>query len=269
MKPERKLLLSLGLLLGLLALLAGGVLAGGGTLTAWQTLTGAGGGPASGSDITLNATLGQPIIDYAADVTGPEGSAPALGAGYWYGLGYDETQCDLVDGGTYYFNQALPVSITINTQGNLACLSVLRVDADHTPKTGTTEQSGVGWGRYWTITADSTTDLKPAAGFNLTLTLPNDQGYTNPRLCRYTANPATAGWDCDDGSHTTAAGGSVTRRGITALSDWSVGSNVGSTALQLTALTAHSRPDAGGLLTVLVLAVSALGLGVLHRRRRG
>ncbi|MBU0492024.1 MAG: hypothetical protein KKA73_03090 [Chloroflexi bacterium] len=46
----------------------------------WAVIAG-GGGPSTGPDVALNATLGQPIV-------GPSGSGPeavSLGAGYWYG----------------------------------------------------------------------------------------------------------------------------------------------------------------------------------------
>ncbi len=44
----------------------------------WWVVAG-GGGSASGSNVTLNATLGQPIVGTSA------GSDITLGAGYWYG----------------------------------------------------------------------------------------------------------------------------------------------------------------------------------------
>ena len=69
-------------LVGWLAL-AGGILAeGGGPAIGWSVVNGAG-GPTSGDNVTLNDTLGQPVV-------GSSGSGmPAAitqGAGYWYGV---------------------------------------------------------------------------------------------------------------------------------------------------------------------------------------
>jgi hypothetical protein len=56
-----------------------------GTPTINWWLIGGGGAPSSGGNVTLNDTLGQPIIGAAAGGSGP--SAVSLGAGYWYGTG--------------------------------------------------------------------------------------------------------------------------------------------------------------------------------------
>jgi len=62
-----------GVLLG-----AGGVLAQSGPAVEWWLIAG-GGGPASGTGMALNDTLGQPIIGPASGVT------VDLSAGYWVG----------------------------------------------------------------------------------------------------------------------------------------------------------------------------------------
>ena len=75
---KRRILLSISVL-GALALAAGAVLAQGGTPAIdWWVVAG-GGEPASGGEITLNDTLGQPVVGPSA------GEDVALGAGYWYG----------------------------------------------------------------------------------------------------------------------------------------------------------------------------------------
>ncbi len=74
----------LGRLLALLAigstlLLVGSALADpGGPAVNWWVVAG-GGGSASGGSVTLNATLGQPIVGDSS------GGGTRLGAGYWYG----------------------------------------------------------------------------------------------------------------------------------------------------------------------------------------
>lgn len=257
--------LSLGLLFIILSL-GSRALAAGGAAIDWRVLAGAGGPAvgvsASGSSITLNDTLGQPVA----------GSSSAgnlsMGVGYWYGLGYDETQCGLVEGATYYFNQTWPISITVQTLGNLDCLRVLRVDQDHPAQTGDSNANGLGWGRYWTITATRTTDLQPAGNFTLTLTLPNDQGFLLPRLCRYADNLPGAGWDCDNGSHTVFSSHSITRRDVSVLSDWALGSNVGPTNVVLEGISAYSsgpRPVSGMISLFTGLVMSAAIIRLLRR----
>jgi hypothetical protein len=234
--------------------LVGIVLAISGPAIGWQVIAGDG-APSSGGNVTINDTLGQPII-------GPSsGGNIALGAGYWYGLGYDETKCDLVEGNTYAYNQTWPVSITLQTKGTLDCLRVRRYDQDHANRTGASASGhGVGWGRYWTITA---TDIlsATASGFTLTLTLPHN-GLTAPRLCKYPGNLGGSGWDCDDGSHTTFTAGAVTRSGITSLSDWAVGDAVGATAVEVKTFSAEAG-DSGGL-WLLVLFAALIGAALLR-----
>lgn len=52
-----------------------------GTVTIDWWVVGGGGGPAGGTGITVNSTLGQPIIGLS------NGNSISLGAGYWYGVG--------------------------------------------------------------------------------------------------------------------------------------------------------------------------------------
>jgi hypothetical protein len=62
-------------------LIGSGALAhGGAPAIEWWAIAG-GGAPASGSDVSLNDTLGQPIVGSSS------GSEVSLGAGYWYGTG--------------------------------------------------------------------------------------------------------------------------------------------------------------------------------------
>ena len=227
------------MILGILVALAmvGIVLAASGPAIGWNVIAG-GGAPASGTSgtgktIAINDTLGQPVIGSST------GDNLSMGSGYWYGLGFDETKCGLAKNTTYSFNQTWPVSVTLQTLGTIECLRVQRFDQNHDDRTGTSMLSGVGWGRYWTITAtDSSGD--PASGFSLTLTLPNE-GFATPRSCRFPGEIGGSGWDCDDGTRTTFTASTVTRSGITALSDWAVGNEVGPTAVRLQTFSVVSQ----------------------------
>ena len=245
-------LLSMGLIA--VFVMVGIALAASGPAVDWQVTAG-GGAPTAGGNVTLNDTLAQPIIGASS------GGNVGLGAGYWVGLGYDETFCGLTTG-KQNFNQTWPVQVDIVAPGTIDCLRVTRKDADHPNATGDSNLSGVGWGRYWTITA--TDSLGAAAtGFTLTLTLPHD-GLSNPRACRYSGDVGY-GWDCDDGTYTTFTASTVTRTGITELSDWAVGGEVGPTAVSLSTFSAASQVSWAGLLVGLL----GMGLGtVLIRHRR-
>lgn len=250
-----------GFLIGFLVVLSltGAALAASGPAIGWQVIAG-GGAPASGGAITLNATLGQPLI-------GPStGGTVSLGSGYWYGRGFDETRCGLVEDTPYAFNQTWPVSVTLQTVGSLACLRVQRFDQNHTDRTGDSIQDGVGWGRYWTITATDNLG-NPASDFNLTLTLPNE-GFLAPRACRYPGGLGGDAWDCDDGTHTTFTASTVTRSGITTLSDWAVGSDVGPTAVALRPFRAAGSWDGTLALGVGALFMSLLVVSLMLVRRR-
>jgi hypothetical protein len=75
---SRKILLVGLLVFALVALLAGIAFANGTVSIDWWVLSGGGGG-ASGGNVTLDSTLGQPIV-------GPSRAGNTwLGAGYWYG----------------------------------------------------------------------------------------------------------------------------------------------------------------------------------------
>jgi hypothetical protein len=253
---KRSTLRLLVLCLTALAALAvvGIVLAGSsGPAIDWQVIP-SGDAPSSGGNVTLNDTLGQPIIGPSS-----EGNI-ALGAGYWYGLGYDETKCGLTEGSTYAYNQTWPVSVTLQSQGNIACLRVRRYDQNHLNRTGDSINKGVGWGRYWTITATDSLSAT-ASGFTLTLTLPHN-GFAAPKLCKHVSDLI---WDCDDGSHTTFTASTVTRSGITSLSDWAVGNAVGPTAVEVRTFKAEA--DASGSRWLLILLAALIGAALLKFTR--
>ncbi|MBK9053457.1 MAG: hypothetical protein IPL78_21910 [Chloroflexi bacterium] len=121
--------------------------------------------------------------------------------------------CSLVGGNTYTFSPT-QVQIEITTLGSLSCLQVQQVNSNHPNAT-----VGIQTGRYWIITPTG-------SGYTVNLTLPASAPDTNDKVCRYTGVGNT--WDCVYNSHTA---NSITRNGITQLSDWAVGNNVGPTAI--------------------------------------
>ncbi len=250
------------LVLGLLAALGivGIVLAASGPANDWQVIA-SGGAPSAGGNITINDTLGQPIIGDSSN------SNVTLGAGYWYGLGYDETKCDLLEGTTYSYNQTWPVSVTLENKGTIECLRVRRYDQNHPQRTGTSSASGVGWGRYWMISATDSLS-NPATGFTLTLSLPLN-GETIPLACRNPGGLGGANWDCDDGTHTTVTVNNVTRNGITSLSDWAVGNAVNPTAVIVERVGASASPidQTGPIGLAILAAVLIIGGGIWLKRR--
>jgi len=176
--------------------------------------------------------------------------------------------CGVALGGSYTFYGQFGVEINIDSLGsfpNLACLYVDEMGISHSNATGTPGSSGIATGKYWLIRGLQSDKLTDASGFVVTLTLPHDN-LANPKVCKYPGGMGGAGWDCD------AAGSdpsSVTRSGITAFSDWAVGSNVKPTAVTLlhTAVKANNPATLPiGMLVLLLAGIS--GTAVFYQRRR-
>ncbi len=130
--------------------------------------------------------------------------------------------------GSYTFGPT-NVTIQVNNVGNprnggrqdttLQTITTVLVNTDHSNAT-----SGIQTGRYWQITPSA-----GASGYNLDLTLPhNSVPDANDKLCRYTGS----GWDCAASSFDAGAQ-TITRAGVTQLSDWATGNDVGPTAITL------------------------------------
>jgi hypothetical protein len=248
-------------IVAVLGLSLGIALANGGGAAIQRKVFGGGVKGVSGGNVSLRATLGQPAVGASS------GGNVSLGAGYWHGLGYDETKCGLAAGNTYHYNQTFPVKVVVDTLGTIHCLRVLRADGDH-PNATTALQTGCSW----TLTA---TDSGGAAavGFSLTLTLPatfTPDG--DDKLCRYTGSGQV--WDCAATSFD-AGNKTITRSGVVQLSDWATGDDVGSTAVTVRSLAARSPGRVStGLLVALVWGLSAgvVGVGswwwVKSRRRK-
>ncbi|MBK6712745.1 MAG: hypothetical protein IPG51_20800 [Chloroflexi bacterium] len=176
--------------------------------------------------------------------------------------------CSVTLGGSYTFAVQSGVEINIDSLGsfpNLACLYVDEMGISHPNATGTPGSSGIATGRYWLIRGLQSDKLTDGSGFVVTLTLPHDSLPT-PKVCKYPGGLGGAGWDCD------AAGfdpSSVTRLGITAFSDWAVGSEVGPTAVTLLHTAVKADNPAAlplGMLALLLAGIS--GTAVFYQRRR-
>jgi len=149
----------------------------------------------------------------------------------------DEMQCGGV--GTYTFSTQSDVVIQVTSTGtNLGCLLVNETTSDHSNATGTSGGSGTKTGKYWTITALQSDQSTPAtADYTLNLTLPHSVSPdSNAKVCQYTGGGGF-GWVC---ARTSSTASTVTLNGISSLSDWAVGNNVGPTAVSLSRLTASS-----------------------------
>ncbi len=138
--------------------------------------------------------------------------------------------CGLADGQTaalYPGDQ--PVTVTIEQQGDLDCLSIQRVRADH-PSAGDREQTG----QFWSL---RTANAAGAAAqyYHLSLTLPFASAGEQDQVCGFTGGE----WDCAVDSFT--LGSSLTRHGITSLSDWLV-RDVDPTAVSAAGLSALALP---------------------------
>ncbi len=170
-----------------------------------------------------------------------------------------EGQCGGV--GTYTFSsQSGAVIAVTNTGTNLACLYVEEVSGNHPQAT-----TGIQTGKYWKINGlQSDTTTAAAQNFLLNLTLPTtftpDAG---DKLCRYTGS----GWDCAASSFD-GPGQTVTRNGLSALSDWAIGNNVNPTAVHLQGFSARPSGAASGLALPPLLALIAAGGLALVRRRK-
>lgn len=120
-------------------------------------------------------------------------------------------QCSMTT--AVYYTLSNGVGLKVNTAGTLNCLNMTRTASNHPNAT-----SGLMTGQYWTLNPNG------ASGYNVDLTLPDS--VVEPYACRYTGS----GWDC---AASVDNGGSVTRQGVTAFSDWTVGNDVGPTAVTL------------------------------------
>jgi hypothetical protein len=116
--------------------------------------------------------------------------------------------------GTYnFYGNNLPVSVNVATQGDLARINIQRFNMSHPDAT-----AAIQTGYYWQIEALNTSGIT-ATGYVVSLTLPTSfTADINDQVCRYTGTS----WDCAVNSFTLD---SLTRQGITQLSDWAAGND--------------------------------------------
>ncbi|MEO6323068.1 MAG: hypothetical protein ABIT01_14315 [Thermoanaerobaculia bacterium] len=195
-------------LLSAAALLSACVALGQGSPTVvWQTVSSGGGGSGGGA-VSVQATLGQPLAHGAAAVD------PMIGGGYWRAplRDSDEIACGMLAGQSNVFHQTRLVTVAVEGSGpgTLHCLRATRTDAQHPQWV-----PGIDASAYWTLTSFDTSGL-PASGYSLALTFPQP-GLGNPFACRWSG----LAWQCGQTSFDLTT---VTRAGVTTLSDWVVAS---------------------------------------------
>lgn len=118
------------------------------------------------------------------------------------------------------------VNVNVTTQGSLSQVQVDRVDQSHPNANALTAT-----GRYWTITLTG-------AGYTVDLTLLRPAAVTtNVLACRNDASE----WNCACSASTATT---ITRSGITHLSDWAVG--MGATVLTIQEVAGHWGITTGG-----------------------
>ena len=162
--------------------------------------------------------------------------------------------------GTFTFSTQSGVQIEVSSLGtDLGCLFVDEKPVDHPEAT-----DGIKTGEYWTITGLQSNGVTTATqDYILNLTLPHSE-LSDPEVCKYTDGPGGYEWDCYGNSSTTIT---VTRNGISSLSDWAVGDQ-GPSAIMLRGFGTHivSSANTVVVLAALTLIVSSGLVLVLWRR---
>ena len=170
-----------------------------------------------------------------------------------------ETQ-SIAGTGDRYFS-LVGITVTVQTQGSLTSLQVVRYEHDHPNGTfysAGNEVYGTKTGRYWEINPNN-------PGYTVNLTLPhNSVPEDKDKVCRWTGTSTI--WDCAANGYD-AVQGTIWRDGITQLSEWATGNNVGPTVVGLKDMTATSGGDK---IMPAILAASLLillAVGVFWRLR--
>jgi alkaline phosphatase len=151
----------------------------------------------------------------------------------------------------------LSISFNPGGLGDVAYLEVISYTQSHPQATTLNLQTG----RYWHIAAQNSLG-QPAIGFsaNMTITV----GFTptaEDKLCRYTGT----GWQCGQTTDHTYNGNQITRHGIHQFSDWTVGQEVGPTAVTLSQLQMSQTSYTFG---VIILALGFITAGIAWSGRK-
>lgn len=200
--------------------------------------------PAFGSGNSSGMAMGD--IDGDGDLDALVANVNGEAETVWINQNYVSI-CGLVGGNTYTFSPT-SVQIEIATLGSLSCLQVQPLYSNHPDAT-----AGIQTGQYWIITPIGN-------GYTVNLTLPVTVADVNDKVCRYTSSGNN--WDCVYSSHTD---NTVTRNGVTQLSAWAVGNNVGPTTITLHNL-ATQTPDQAEFVGVIVVVVMIVGSFIIFRR---
>ena len=152
--------------------------------------------------------------------------------------------------------------LTVDTMDTLTSVQVVRYPIHHPHANGCPPSPGgvcQATLKYWELHATG-------AGYSLSLTLPWTTPDDQDKICFWTGSGQD--WDCTMTSYGNPAN-TITRSGITELSDWAVGSNYAPTAITLEGFTASSSNN--WALPALVgsgLFGCFLGLSLLISRKR-
>ena len=172
--------------------------------------------------------------------------------------GGDQCKGGLVQGETYSF-AATGIIITVDTLGSLTGLCVNLDQTSHPNAT-----AGIQTDRHWVVTA-----MAGASNWSLTMSAPATITLnSDDKLCRYPGGLGGAGWDCAMSNLNTPQAGWISRSGITQLSDWAVGNDVGPTAVTNLQTDVTSATGQGWLVALLVGLLGVLTTAVVLRRRR-
>ena len=161
--------------------------------------------------------------------------------------------------GAYAFGLA-DVSVDVTSAG-LTSLQVERRDQDHP-----SANAGIHTGKYWGFTP-------VGSGFTLDMTLPHNIVPDEfDKVCRYTGVDTT--WNCASDSFDPTEN-TITRQGVTQLSDWATGNNVGPTALTMVNIKTRSGWGANfidlalsGLFIISIGSIIVLALLWVRKRTR-
>jgi hypothetical protein len=166
---------------------------------------------------------------------------------------YEPTQlnsrCGIGTGVQTFNVEGETLQVNISTLGTINCLTATQVRTTHPNAT-----SNMQTGKYWQINATNSGG-SPATGYTLSLVLPNPFGTaTGVKACRYPGGLGGSGWDCTAAQ--SASSSQVTVTGVTQLSDWAVGQDVGPTAVQLAAQETAVSNFAGVAIAAMALLIA-------------
>jgi predicted outer membrane repeat protein len=218
-------------------------------------------------DDDLHLTFGSPAIEAGTNTVCPSGDLDGLPRPN-DGNADGTATCDMgayeagemICAAPFTFANQSSVSIQTTTPGNLACLYIDEMEVNHPNAT-----TGLQIGRYWLIRGLQSDKITPATGFSVTLTLPSGGiPDSNDKVCRYTGSGKV--WDCALTSFD-ADTQMLTRAGVTAFSDWTVG-NANPTSVTLHTFSVYNSSSGPTLVIFGLLAGLVLSMEIIHQHTR-